>query len=236
RARADRRLDLRILRACALDHALVERVDDHARAFVEAVARLVHVDLEVAVLEAREPAPEAEDRAAAREVIQHRHLLGHAQRIVPRHDHRTGAEAQLRGAAREPRQDLEVVGARRVVGEVMLGWPVAVEAGRLGQLRDAHLVAHHVRVARAALIVLEDAENSDLHARWPPARGTRASLAPQPVRRAGARARSRSRTRLPPARCRPRPSARGLRASRGAAAWTSGRWPRPRAEAAAPAE
>jgi hypothetical protein len=43
------------------------------------------------------------------------------------------------------------------------GGQIAVEAERLDQLRDAHLALHVLGVAHAALVVLEDAEDPDLH-------------------------------------------------------------------------
>jgi hypothetical protein len=151
------------VRTRPLDEALLQPVDDHARRLVEAVARGRHLDAEVLVLDARETASEPEHRAPAGEVIEEGHLLDHAQRIVPRNDHRAGRELQLRRLAGEPREELHVVGTGRVVGEVVLGRPHRVVAERLGLQRQVHLVAHHLGVAAPPLVVLEDQEQSDVH-------------------------------------------------------------------------
>ena len=52
--------------------------------------------------------------------------------IVPGHDHGAGGELEARRAPGQPGQELHVVGAGRVVGEVVLGRPQRVEAERLG--------------------------------------------------------------------------------------------------------
>src|SRR5262249_61087064 len=82
---------------------------------------------------------------------------------VPGHDPGGGRQADARGAPGQPGEEGHVVGAGRVVGEVMLGRPDLVVAERLGQLGQPHLVTHHVDVAAAALVVLEDEQDTDFH-------------------------------------------------------------------------
>ena len=66
---------------------------------------------------------------------------------------------------RHARQELDVVGARGVVGEVVLGRPERVEAERLGEVGDPDLIAHHVASSEASLVVLEDQQDPDFHVR-----------------------------------------------------------------------
>jgi len=87
--------------------------------------------------------------------------------LVPRHDHRTGRERDAPRATREPGEERDVVGTRRIIGEVVLGRPEFVVAEFLGEQREPHLVAHHVGVAAAALVVLKDQQDADVHDGFP---------------------------------------------------------------------
>jgi hypothetical protein len=46
---------------------------------------------------------------------------------------------------------------------VVLDRPDLVEAQRLGELGDSHLVTNHVVIASAAEIVLKDEQDADVH-------------------------------------------------------------------------
>src|SRR6202049_289902 len=96
RSRPD--LDARLLveLAVALDEAGLQRVDDHRRRLVEALARLVHAETEGGELAPRQAAPETETKSPLAQHIEHRRLLGDAQRVVPRHDDRRRAQIDVR--------------------------------------------------------------------------------------------------------------------------------------------
>ena len=62
----------------------------------------------------------------------------------------------------QPREELQRIGAERVVGEVVLDRPDRVEAERLGQLGQPQLVRVHLLVGQAQRI-LEDDRATDVH-------------------------------------------------------------------------
>ena len=74
--------------------------DDHRRGLVEALARLVHGAAEGGELAPRQPAAQTEAQPALAQQVEHRGLLRDAQRIVPRHDDRRGAEIDVRAERR----------------------------------------------------------------------------------------------------------------------------------------
>ena len=55
-----------------------QRLEDHRRGFVEALARLVHRASEGGEFAPRQTAPDAETKAAFGQMVEHRHLLGDA--------------------------------------------------------------------------------------------------------------------------------------------------------------
>ena len=67
------------------------------------------------------------------QVVEQGDALGDAQRLVPRHDHRGRADVDVRRAAGDVGQPLGVVGAERVVVEVVLDGPHDVEAELVGE-------------------------------------------------------------------------------------------------------
>ena len=148
----------------ALHVAAVGRVEDQPGGFVEAVARLRHVDAEARVLAPRQTATQAEHGPAIREVVEQHDLLRHPQRIVPRQDEGAGAEPDALGLSGQPGEELRVVRTGRVVEEVVLDHEHLVEAERLRQLRDAALVRHVLGVRERTSVVLEDELECDVHA------------------------------------------------------------------------
>jgi hypothetical protein len=98
-------------------------------------------------------------------VVEQRDLLGHSQRVVPRQDHRPGAEQDLLGAGRHVRQEHGVVRTERVVVEVVLDRPEGVEAELIGQPAEADLLSHHLPIGHLALVAprLKDHLHADTH-------------------------------------------------------------------------
>ena len=122
-ARPDRDARLLVERAVALDKAGLQRVDDHRRCLVEALARFVHAEAEGGELAPRQAATETEAKPPLAQHVEYRRLLGHAQRVVPRHDHSGGAQIDIWAEGRQVRHQLEIVGHERVVIEMVLGRP-----------------------------------------------------------------------------------------------------------------
>src|SRR5690349_22250448 len=60
------------------------------------------------------------------------------------------------GASSQVGEHLEIVGQHRIGIEVVLGAPDGIEAQRLGELGDAHLVAHHLGIRHPLMSVLEE--------------------------------------------------------------------------------
>ena len=86
--------------AVELGDAGLERAEQHLRRLDEDLAALVHVDAEAFELDATEAAAEPEHDATVRDVVEHRHLLGNAQRVVPwqHHHHRASWRRSVRPA------------------------------------------------------------------------------------------------------------------------------------------
>ena len=162
-ARPDLGANLLVVRPVAFHVARAQRLEDHFRRLVEAVARLIHVDAEGPVLHPRQAAAQPQDEPPVGQRVEHRHLLGHPQRIVPRQDHGGGAKMDFAGAPGQVSEHLEVVGQHRVGVEVMLGAPDGIEAQRLGEFRDTHLVAHHLGVGHSLMGVLEQQHVASSH-------------------------------------------------------------------------
>jgi hypothetical protein len=165
RPRAELAAPLLHERAVELHPAALEPFEDHLRRLDEDRAALLLVDAEAFELDPAEPAADAEDQPPVREVIEHEHLLGDPDRVVPRqHDHHR-AELDGARAAGEVRQVLQHVGTHRVVGEVVLDPPQRLEAEGLGQIREADLVPIDVAIGAALALSLEDDAHSDVHVR-----------------------------------------------------------------------
>jgi hypothetical protein len=164
RPRADRATDLLHVLAVELRDAGLERGQQQLRGLDEDLAALVHVDAEAFELDAAEPATQAEHDAAVRHVVEHRHLLGDADRVVPRQDDDHRAELHRVRAAGEVRQVLQHVRAHRVVGEVMLDSPDRLEAELLGEDAEPQLPLVDLAVAAIRIGALEDQRGADVHA------------------------------------------------------------------------
>ncbi len=109
--------------AVKLAIAVLQPFEKHLRILDEGAAALVHVEAIAFELDAPEPASDAEDHAAIRHMVEHRHFFRDAHRVVPRQHDDSRAELDILGAAREIGQELRHVRAHRVVGEVMLDAP-----------------------------------------------------------------------------------------------------------------
>ena len=162
RARTD--LAARLAGEFAAFHvAVFERVQNQLSVFDEQVAAFVLVEAKTVVLDARETASEAENHAAVGNVIEQRDLLCHADRIVPRqHDH-ARSELYVRGAASHVGEELQHVGAHRVVVEVMLDAPDGIEAKLLDHLGEAQLVAINLGIGKCVVGILEYCAISNVH-------------------------------------------------------------------------
>ncbi len=114
---------LPVIKAVGLDPTGAQRIDDHRRRFVEPPAALVHRAAERGELAPRQAAAKAEPQPALAQKIEHRRLLGDAQRVVPGQDYRGGAEIDVRAHAGEVSHQLQIVGAERIVEEMMLRRP-----------------------------------------------------------------------------------------------------------------
>src|SRR5205807_1690651 len=117
RLRPDRGAWLLVEFAVAFDVAAAQRLQDHRGRLVEALARFVHRNrsAEGGEFAARQTAADAETEALLGEVVEHRDLLGDAQRVVPRQYHRRGAEIGMAGDAGQIAHQLQVIRAERIV-------------------------------------------------------------------------------------------------------------------------
>ena len=124
------------------------------------------IDAEALELGARGRLPRAELDAPARHEIEHRHLLGHARRmlVAGRDRHDPEAQANVAGAlARRAQEDLGRRRVRVLLEEVVLDLPHVVQAQAVGQLHllerlgDQALLGAVVPGA-GELVLVEDAE------------------------------------------------------------------------------
>jgi PPOX class probable F420-dependent enzyme len=146
RLRRGMRLGGRVLvrPVAALEQALAapERAHEPDR-LVGAPAASLEVDAHEVVLIPVPVHPDAEREAAARELLERRHLLRKVERVVQRHEHNRGAEAHAFRPAGDPaeRDERVVETAVRVdargADNDVLGRPDGVEAELLCGLRDA---------------------------------------------------------------------------------------------------
>src|SRR2546428_633510 len=151
-------------RAVVLAVAVLESLQQHLRGFDEALAGFVHRHAEAVELHLAGAAAEAEDQPAVGDVVEHRDFLGHAHRVVPRqHDHHR-AELRLLRAAGHVGEELQHVGAHRVVGEMVLDTPYRLVAERLREIGQPQFVAIDLTIRAALLRILEHGRHSDVHA------------------------------------------------------------------------
>ena len=164
RPRPDLDARLLVILAVAFHEAGLERVDDHGRGLVEAAARFVHAQPEGRELAPRQAASEAQPQPALAQHVEHGGVLGDAQRIVPGQDHRRRADVDVRAERGEMRHQREVVGHERVVVEVMLGRPQAIEAQVGGEPRQPDLLVPHAIVGAVLPAVAgEHHHHADIH-------------------------------------------------------------------------
>ena len=140
-----------------LDHFTVifresgfERRGDHPGRFVELGAALVHVLPKPLVFQARQSASHAEDGAAIAVVIEQRDFFGHAQRIVPRQDHRASTQLDATGTAGHVAQKLGDIRTHGVVGEMVFDAPDGIETEWLGQFGELELGGIDLGIAEVA--------------------------------------------------------------------------------------
>ena len=111
------------------------------------------------------PRPSPSLTPAVAQQIEHRHLLCHAQRVVPWQDDRGGAEIGVRAQRRQIRQELRIVRAERVVEEVVFHRPDDVEAELIGEPSQTDFLLPGLAVAHARpAIGGENHLNADVHA------------------------------------------------------------------------
>ena len=127
-ARSDFDPRLFVIFAVAFDKAGAQRLDDHRGGFVEALAGLVHRSAKRRELAPSEAASQPQPQPPFAQQVQHRRLLGDAQRVMPRHNNRRGAQSHARASRREISHQLQIVGAEGIIEEMMLGRPQHVEA------------------------------------------------------------------------------------------------------------
>ena len=155
---------LRIVLAVALDKAGAQRLDDHRGRFVKTLAALVHRPAKRRELAPRETTAQPQTQFSFAQQIQHRRLLGDAQRVVPRHDHRRGAEPDFRAGRREIGHQLQIVRAKRIIEEMMLGRPQHVEARTRRQPRQPDFLVPNPIVADVVpAIAGEHHHHADIH-------------------------------------------------------------------------
>ena len=147
----------------ALHVALLQGVEHQFGILDEEIAALVLIEAETLVLDSRKPAAEAQDEAAVGEMVEQRDLLGDPNRIVPgQHDHHR-TELHVFGLARHVRQELQDVGAHRVVVEMMLDRPYRVESEWLGHLGKPQFVAVDLGVGMRVVGILESCSVAYVH-------------------------------------------------------------------------
>src|SRR5262249_27235163 len=81
--------------------------------------------------------------------VEHDRLLGDAQRVVPRQDYRGGAEIDVRAQRGQIGHQLQIVGAERIVVEVVFDRPEHVEAELFSKARPEDLFLPRIIVATA---------------------------------------------------------------------------------------
>jgi hypothetical protein len=96
--------------AVAFDKTALERLDDHRSGFVKALARLVHAQPEGGELPPRQAAPEPQPQPPLAEHVEHRRLLGDAQRVMPGQDHRRRTQVDIGAERRHVGHQLQIVG------------------------------------------------------------------------------------------------------------------------------
>ena len=119
RARADVAARLLDVFAVHLAIALLQPFEEHLRIFDKGAAALVHVEAVALEFDPSEAAPDAEDHAPVRHMVEHRHFFRDPHRIVPGQNDDGRAKLDVLGAACEIGQELSDVRAHRVVREVM---------------------------------------------------------------------------------------------------------------------
>ena len=157
----DRRLA--VMLALVFHDPGLEALEQRLAVLDEQLAAVAHVEAKAVELDFPGAAPQAQDHAASRQMIEHGDLLGDPHRIVPgqHHDHRS--QPHMLRAARHVGQELHDVGAHRVVGEMMLDRPDRFEAQRLGHVGQGQLVQVDLAVAERPPGVLKDRSHSDMH-------------------------------------------------------------------------
>jgi hypothetical protein len=94
--------------------------------------------------------------------IDQRDLLRHADRIVPRQHDDRGAEVEALRPAGVIREQVRRRRRHRVPGEVVLECPQRIEAERLGQIAERHVLREYRRVG-AAFLLQHVERHSDFH-------------------------------------------------------------------------
>ena len=124
-----------------LEHLAVERIVGGLVGVVLRSDRHALV-VEVQHLAGHRAATDAEDRPAARQVVERGEVLGETQRVPLRHDVEHRAEPQRRGLRGDPRRDQQAVRDHLValVLEVVLGRPERVVTEPFGLLGRVHVV------------------------------------------------------------------------------------------------
>ncbi len=121
-------------------------LDDDLRRLHEAGPRLLHRDAESRVLDARRAAAEPEEAPPPREHVEESDLLGDPDGIVPgQHDHR-GPEGDPLRPAGVVAQELGWRRRHGVAGEVVLEGEERIEAERLGEVAEGHVLGEDVSV------------------------------------------------------------------------------------------
>ena len=152
-------------RAVSLHEPGLEGVLDHDRGLVEAGPSLVHLDPpEVAVLTPAQAPAEAQPHSTAREMVQHRDLLRHPERLVPGEDDRPSRQVDALGPSRQIGEHLDVVGAEAVIVEVVLDRPQGAEPELFGQESQRDLLVVDLAVSHPVIAVRgEDHLHPDFH-------------------------------------------------------------------------
>ena len=123
----------------------------------------------------RVAAAHADRKFAGCQRRQHRHVLGEADRIVPRQHHDGRAKPHAGTGGRQMRQEQQRVRRRVVVGEMVLDHPDGVETGFLREAGVADGLAVHLRVAGAIGV-----DRANLHGKANWSRHAPSPVAPAP--------------------------------------------------------
>jgi hypothetical protein len=152
--------------AVTLDKSGLQRIDDHRSRLIEALSGLVHAQAKGGEFPPRQAAAKAEAEPALAQHVEHGRILGDAQRIVPRQDDSRGAQIDVRAERGQIRHQLDVVGHERVVVEVVLGRPQAVEPQVSGEPRQPDLLVPYSYIGAAVPTVAgEHHHHADIHRR-----------------------------------------------------------------------